>query len=76
MLKFPLGGNFRTRIVTPVLHQNAIKQSRCTADGVKSTQEYFRGNSIQLVGHKTSILIKICQKYTKIASGVILGTVL
>ena len=44
MLKLPLGGNFRTRTVTPVLHQDAIKQSRSTADGVKSTQEYFKGH--------------------------------
>ena len=42
MLKFPLGGHFRARTVTPVLHQDAIKQSRSTTDGVSSTLEYVR----------------------------------
>ena len=43
MLKSPLGGNFKTRTVTPVLHQDTIKKSRSTTDGAKGTQEYFRG---------------------------------
>ena len=42
MLKLTPRGNFRTRTVTPVLHQDAIKQSRSTTDGVKSTLEYVR----------------------------------
>ena len=44
MLKVRLWDNFRTRTVAPVLHQDAIKQSRSTTDGVKSTLEYFKGN--------------------------------
>ena len=44
MLKSPLSGNFRTHTVTPVLHQDAIKKSRSTTDGVNSTPEYFRDN--------------------------------
>ena len=44
MQKSPLGGNFRIRTVTPVLPQDAIKQLRSTADGVKSTREYSRGH--------------------------------
>ena len=41
MLKLLLGGNLNTRTVTPVLHQDAIKQLRSTTDGGKSTQEYL-----------------------------------
>ena len=44
MLKSPPGGNFKTRTVTPVLHQDAIKKLRSTTDGAKGTQEYFRGH--------------------------------
>ena len=44
MLKSSTEGNFKTRTVTPVLHQDAIKKSRSTTDGAKGTQEYLRGH--------------------------------
>ena len=44
ILKLPLWGNFKTHTVTPVLHQDAIKQSKSTTDDVKNTQEYVRGH--------------------------------
>ena len=43
MLIWPITGDFWTP-VTPVHHKGAIKQSRSTTYGVKSTQEYFRGH--------------------------------
>ena len=45
--KFERSGTLHTRsrqTVTPVLHKDAIKQERNTTDGIKSTQEYFRGH--------------------------------
>ena len=59
ILKLPLWGHFRTRTVTPILHQDPIKQSRTTTDDVKSTKEYFSGHQILSAGHISSILIKI-----------------
>ena len=62
--------------MTPVHLKGAIQRSISTANGVKSTQEYSRGNQILSVGHISDILIKICRKYEKIASGAMLGAVL
>ena len=53
--------------MTPVLHHDAIKQSKSSANGVKITQEYSSGHQILSVVHISSILIKIYRKYAKIA---------
>ena len=38
------GGNISTHTVTPSLHKGAIQRSISTTEGVKITQEYFRGH--------------------------------
>ena len=54
-------------VAGPVHHKGAIQRSISTANGGKITNEYSRGHQILSVGRISSILIKICQEYGKIA---------